>query len=138
MHLHDNKEKNREKAEYRMAIIQKYKSSFQRQCNEPMRIKIAKKSKHITNINSKTEWNSQCIDRLRAIPVGGEYNNDNIINIQNTSIVPIQSQNQNIRKAGRPKGCLNKKTITRNNATSQNQIINLSAHNNENETANNV
>ena len=86
----------------------------------------------------ETDWNSQCIDRIRAIPVGGESNNCNIINNHNNIIVPIQSQNQNIRKIGRPKGSLNKKTITRNSATSQNHIINLSAHNNKNETAHNV
>ena len=101
MHMHDIMHHNGQKAEYRMEIIRKYKSAFERQSNEPMRIKLDIKSKYKTNINSKTEWNSQSIERLRAIPVGGNNANSITDNNTNLGINLIQPSNTiNIRKPG--------------------------------------
>ena len=74
--MHDMQYHGGVRAEYRMEVLRTYKSAFERQTNEPMRITIFQKSKHVININNKSEWNSQQIERLRAVHVGGDITNN--------------------------------------------------------------
>ena len=75
MHIHDMEQHNGNKADYSMTILRKYKTSFERQNNEPARIKIAKPNE---NINSESEWNSQTIERIKAVQIGENYKNKTI------------------------------------------------------------
>ena len=50
---HDIIYHNEQRAEYRMEVLRNYKTAFERQSNEPVRINLSKRSKHIININSK-------------------------------------------------------------------------------------
>ena len=72
------------------------------------------RQKNKININSKTEWNSQQVERIRAVPLGSNneivHTNSNIPSIETLN---IESESQ-YKRVGRPKGSLNKKTIRKN------------------------
>ena len=109
MHIHYCISHNGIKGSYRMEILRNYKSAFERQSNEPVRINLAKRSKHIININSKNEWHSQQIERLKVVPIGGDSINESVLNI-----IPEETISQrqgDKRKPGRPKGSKNIKNI---------------------------
>ena len=110
-----------------MEVLRKYKSAFERQNNEPTRIKIAKPG---TNINSKTEWNNQNIQRLQSINIGREHQTNINYTQINSSNNTNESSNSNndiiIRKAGRPKGSRNKKTLNRIQASNERENTSIS------------
>ena len=100
-----------------MKILRKYKSAFERQNNEPARIKISKTAE---NLNSKLEWNAQNIQRIRIVPLGSQWpigpSSENIVSTVQSGdniIVHNNTLNSGKKKAGRPKGSMNKKTLLR-------------------------
>ena len=117
MHNHDTNEHNGIKAEYSMTVIQKYRSTFERQNNEPYRIKLNKPEE---SLNSKTEWNSQQTERLVKVDrYGNKSTNKYTHESRNTETMPVsttnvvESENTHKKRAGRPKGSQNKKTIAK-------------------------
>ena len=95
-----------------MKILRKYATAFERQANEPMRIKLTKKE---DNLNSKSEWNSQQVDRLRIVNLGEKT----ITDVTRNNEVEIESQRQisntEKRGVGRPKGSKNKNSLKKRN-----------------------
>ena len=110
MHTHDLQEHGGAKSEYKMIILRKYKNAFERQSNEPIRIKLANKNE---NLNSKTEWHSQQVERLRSVEVGEQNrNNDTRRGMENRLVITENTENivnNGKRKPGRPKGSQNHK-----------------------------
>ena len=91
----------------------KYSNTFEKQSNEPMRIKLSKAG---CNLNSKTEWHSQEVERLRLTQVGESRVGQNTERqtINNIEIIKVQNQANTVniegkRKAGRPRGSQNRK-----------------------------
>ena len=109
--IHDLQEHMGVPSKYQMKIIRKYSNAFERQQNEPMRIKLAKTG---TNLNSKTEWHSQEVERLRLTQVGeARSRHQNALQRhigvdQNIQII-INNTSHNSNKVGRPKGSQNRK-----------------------------
>ena len=98
---HDKLEHNGEKADYRMTVLRKYKSAFERQNNEPARIKISKVGE---NINSKLEWNNQAIERIRNVDIySNRIENENSQQLRDI-VRPETDIESERKKAGHPKG----------------------------------